>query len=424
MMFKGKSFNLKIELIAAFTTYVTAAYIIFVNPDILSLTGMDKGALVVATCLAAGVASILVGIFTNTPIMMAPGMGLNAFFTYTLVMGHNVSWQTGLGVIFFSGFFFLILTLIGVREKIINAIPKCIRTSISIGIGFFIAFIGFKNMGIIVPNQATFVSFGTLTTSSLIGLATFLFIIFLESKKVKGAIIIGVILATICGIIFCGEPFPEKIFSLPPSIAPIFFKLDIVKAMSLSLMASLFTIMYIDLFDSLGTVIAVSKKAKLEKEDGKIEGIGKILSIDAISTMLGALFGTSTTTAYIESSSGIEAGGRTGITAIGVGVLFLLSMFFVPFITIVPAYAVAPALIVVGINMVSGIKELNLENIDDLVPSFLTMMLIPLTYSINNGIMFGFISYTLIKLMLFKFKELNPILIVITLFSVLNLVIL
>jgi AGZA family xanthine/uracil permease-like MFS transporter len=419
--FRGKEVNVRIELIAALTTFFTAAYIIFVNPEILSVTGMDKQALIVVTCLVSALATIILGLWANVPFMMAPGMGLNAFFAYTLVLGKGVSWQTALGVVFISGLMFLLLTLVGVREKIIKTIPSSLRIAISAGIGLFIAFIGLKNMGLIVANKATLVSIGRIDSSVLIGCLGLLLIAVLEILKVRGAIFIGILFSTLIAVIAGKVSLPSHIVSVPPSIQPLAFKLNIIDALRISLLASLFSFMYVDLFDSLGTIVAVSSQAGLIKEDQTIPNIGRILSVDAIATMLGAVLGTSTTTAYIESSSGVAAGGRTGLTAVFIGLLFLLAVFFAPLISIVPPYATAPALITVGLYMIRDFKYINFSSFDESLPAFLTFILIPLSYSINTGIMFGFISYVAIKVLLFKFRELNPVLVAISVLSLINL---
>jgi AGZA family xanthine/uracil permease-like MFS transporter len=416
--------NVRTELIAGLTTFLTAAYIVFVNPNILSNTGMDKGALITVTCIVAGLSSILMGLWANAPIMMAPGMGLNAFFAFSLVLGSGgkVSWQEALGVVFISGVIFLILTFLGVREKIVKAIPTSLRIATSVGIGLFIAFIGMQGLGLIVKNDAVLVSLGTINKTVLLGLGGFLLIVILELRKIKGSILIGILATALVGMIFKLSPFPTGIVSTPPSMGPVAFQLDIMGALKVSLWASIFSFMFVDLFDSLGTLLAVCREAGLEK-DGDIRDLPKMLSADAVATVFGSILGTSTTTSYIESASGVAEGGRTGMTAVTTGVLFLLAAFFTPVIGSVHAYATAPALIIVGIFMMRGIGQINFYDFEEGVPAFLTLILMPLTYSIAQGLVFGFISYALIKALVGKVRELDPILVVIAVLCLVSLLV-
>lgn len=422
--FSERQTNFRTEFIAGLTTFLTAAYIVFVNPNILSNTGMDKGALITVTCIVAGLSSILMGLWANAPIMMAPGMGLNAFFAFTLVLGSGgkVSWQEALGVVFVSGVIFLILTFLGIREKIVKAIPTSLRIATSVGIGLFIAFIGMQGLGLIVKNDAVLVGLGSMNKTVLLGLVGLLLIVILEIRKVKGSILIGILVTALIGMIFKFSPFPGGIVSAPPSVAPIAFKLDILGALKVSLWASIFSFMFVDLFDSLGTLLAVCREANLEK-DGDIKDLPKMLSADAVATVFGSLLGTSTTTSYIESASGVAEGGRTGMTAVTTGILFLLAAFFTPLIGSVQAYATAPALIVVGIFMMRGIGQINFYDFEEGVPAFLTLILMPLTYSIAQGLVFGFIAYAFIKALVGKFKELDPILIVIAVLCLISLLV-
>ena len=416
--------DVRTEIIAGLTTFLTAAYIVFVNPNILSNTGMDKGALITVTCLVAGLSSILMGLWANAPIMMAPGMGLNAFFAFSLVLGNGgkVSWQEALGVVFISGVIFLILTFLGVREKIVKAIPPSLRIATSVGIGLFIAFIGMQGLGLIVKNDAVLVGLGTMSESVLLGLAGLLLIIILEIRNVKGSILIGILATALVGMIFKLSPFPTGVMDMPPSMAPIAFKLDIMGALKVSLWANIFSFMFVDLFDSLGTLLAVCREADLEK-DGDIEDLPQMLSADAVATVFGSILGTSTTTSYIESASGVAEGGRTGMTAVTTGVLFLLAAFFTPVIGAVQAYATAPALIVVGIFMMRGIGQINFYDFEEGVPAFLTLILMPLTYSIAQGLVFGFIAFALIKILVGKARDLDPILMVIAALCLVSLVV-
>jgi len=416
--------DVRTEIIAGLTTFLTAAYIVFVNPNILSNTGMDKGALITVTCLVAGLSSILMGLWANAPIMMAPGMGLNAFFAFSLVLGNGgkVSWQEALGVVFISGVIFLILTFLGVREKIVKAIPPSLRIATSVGIGLFIAFIGMQGLGLIVKDDAVLVGLGTMSESVLLGLAGLLLIIILEIRNVKGSILIGILATALVGMIFKLSPFPTGVMDMPPSMAPIAFKLDIMGALKVSLWANIFSFMFVDLFDSLGTLLAVCREADLEK-DGDIEDLPQMLSADAVATVFGSILGTSTTTSYIESASGVAEGGRTGMTAVTTGVLFLLAAFFTPVIGAVQAYATAPALIVVGIFMMRGIGQINFYDFEEGVPAFLTLILMPLTYSIAQGLVFGFIAFALIKILVGKARDLDPILMVIAALCLVSLVV-
>ena len=418
-----RSTDLRTEVIAGLTTFLTAAYIVFVNPGILSATGMDKGALITVTCLVAGLSSILMGVWANAPIMMAPGMGLNAFFAFSLVLGAGVPWQEALGVVFISGVIFLILTFIGVRERIVKAIPQSLRIATSVGIGLFIAFIGMQGLGLIVNNDAVLVGLGNIKSSTVaLGLLGLLIIIILEIRKIKGSILIGILATALIGMIFNVSPFPGGIVSMPPSMAPVAFKLDILGALKVSLWASIFSFMFVDLFDSLGTLLAVCREAGMEK-DGDIKAMPQMLSADAVATVFGSILGTSTTTSYIESAAGVAEGGRTGLTAITTGILFLLAAFFTPVIGSVQAYATAPALIIVGIFMMRGIGQINFYDFEEGVPAFLTLILMPLTYSIAQGLVFGFISYALIKILVGKVKQVDPVLLVIAALCVVSLVI-
>ncbi len=419
---KDRQTDVRTEVIAGLTTFLTAAYIVFVNPNILSNTGMDKGALITVTCIVAGLSSILMGLWANAPIMMAPGMGLNAFFAFTLVLGQGVAWQEALGVVFVSGVIFLILTFLGIREKIVKAIPPSLRIATSVGIGLFIAFIGMQGLGLIVRNDAVLVGLGTMNKTVLLGLLGLLLIVILEIRKVKGSILIGILVTTLLGMIFKLSPFPAGIVSMPPSIAPIAFKLDIMGALKVSLWANIFSFMFVDLFDSLGTLLAVCREADLEK-DGDIKDLPKMLSADAVATVFGSLLGTSTTTSYIESASGVAEGGRTGMTAVTTGALFLLAAFFTPVIGAVQSYATAPALIIVGIFMMRGIGQINFYDFEEGVPAFLTLILMPLTYSIAQGLVFGFISYALIKVFVGKIRDLDPILMIVAALCLVSLLI-
>ncbi len=331
--------NIKTEVLAGATTFLTMAYIMFVNPDILSVTGMNKEALIAVTCLAAGIASIATGLISNTPIAMAPGMGLNAYFAYSIVLGQKVAWPTALGIVFLAGVLFFLLTLTGLRQRLVEAIPRSLIYAISVGIGLFITFMGLTKVGLVVDNPATLVSAGEMSPTVLIGLAGLLTMIVLEYLNVRGSLLLGIFLATILALILGYTELPSRWATLEIDITPTLFKLDIIGALKGSLIGSIFALMFIDMFDSIGTVVACAHKAGIVDEKGHIKKIDQLLGIDAAATVMGSVLGTSPVTAYIESGAGIEQGGRTGKTSIVTGVLFLLSVIFIPVIGIVPGYA-------------------------------------------------------------------------------------
>ncbi len=414
----------KTEMMAGLTTFLTMAYIIFVNPMILSATGMDKGALMTVTIIAAAFGTILVGVWANVPLAMAPGMGLNAFFAYSLVLAGVVpNWQTALGVVFFSGIFFLIITLLGIREKIINAIPVSLRLSVAAGIGLFITFIGLKNMGVVANNDVTLVQLGEFSVPLLLSLIGLIVIAALEVKKVKGSILIGILLTTILAVVTGQQALPNvsDVVTTPPSMGPIFMQIDFAQAFSFGLISAAFSFMFVDLFDSIGTIMACAHNAGMVDEDGNIQKVDKILEADAIATVVGSCLGTSTTTTYIESGSGIAAGGRTGLTSVTVAILFLLCLFFTGVIGIVPGYATAPALVMVGIHMFRNVKEIDFKDIEVAIPSFLTIIIMPLTYNISLGIAFGFISYIIISVASGDRKKICPTMWVIGALSLIQL---
>jgi AGZA family xanthine/uracil permease-like MFS transporter len=403
------------EVIAGVTTFLTMAYIIFVNADILAKSGMDRTALIAVTCLVSGIITIITGVFTRSPIAMAPGMGLNAFFAYTLVLGQGIEWQTALGIVFISGFVFLILTWVGLRQKIVEAIPHELLSGIAVGIGVFIAFIGLQNLGLVVDNPATLVSAGELKRPVLIGLAGLLVMIVLEMKKIKGSLLIGIFLATLLSVLFGDTPLPEKIAAFELNITPIFAQIDIIGALKLSFIAPIFTLMFMDLFDSIGSILGLAQEADMVDKEGKIPMLDRLLTIDACATMFGAVCGTSTTTTYIESASGIASGGRTGRTSIVTGLLFLVAIIFVPLLAIVPSCATAPALIMVGFFMMKNIHKINFKNLEIGFPSFIIIVMIALSFSISTGLAFGFLSLTIVKLFQGKWQEIKPALWVIDL---------
>jgi AGZA family xanthine/uracil permease-like MFS transporter len=416
-----KQTNFRTELVAGLTTFLTMAYIIFVNAGILSDAGMDKQALIVVTCIVSAVGTIIVGLFANAPIAMAPGMGLNAFFAYSLVLGQKINWQTALGVVFLSGFFFLILTLLGLRKKLVEAVPAGLISAISVGIGLFITFIGLVNLGVIVDNKATLVSAGHLRPTVLIGLAGLLVMIFLEMKRVKGSLLVGIIFSTILAAIFGDIEKPAELVTVHFNMETLIFQLDIPGALKWSLFGAIFSLMFMDMFDSVGTLVACCHQADMVDKKGEIKGLDRLLGIDAIATMIGALLGTSTTTSYIESAAGIEQGGRSGLTSVVTGLLFLLALFFAPLANIVPNYATAPALIMVGLFMMREVKQINFTNLEESFPAFIIMVMIALSYSISTGLAFGFISFVVIKSVAGKFREIKSAMWIIAGLSVLFL---
>ena len=409
------------EVIGGATTFLTMAYIIFVNPHILGEAGMDKPALISVTIVASIIGTLLAGIWAKVPYAMAPGMGLNAFFTYTLVMGQGVTWETALGVVFISGVVFLALTVTGIRTKIVHTIPLSLRLAVGAGIGLFISFIGFKNMGLIVDNPATLIGLGKFTPTLVIGIIGLLITAILEVKKIKGGIFYGIIVTTLIALFSGQVSTPDSIVSLPPSMEPLLFKLDILSALSFGLIGAIFSFMFVDLFDSVGTIVACSYEAGFVEKDGKIKHVDRILEADAVATVAGSLLGTSTTTTYIESASGIANGARTGFASVVTAGLFFLALFFAPLIGIVPAYATAPALIIVGVYMFKNIKEINFNDFTDAIPAFLTIVLMPLTFSISIGLSFGFISYVILKSVVGKAGEISWLMWGISALSILNL---
>jgi AGZA family xanthine/uracil permease-like MFS transporter len=395
---KAGSLDVGTEIVAGVTTFLTMAYIIFANPNILSVTGMDKQALIIVTCVASGVVTIVAGLLANAPIAMAPGMGLNAFMSYNLVVAGKITWQAALGVVFLSGLLCFLLTMLGLRKRLVEAIPVSLVSAISVGIGLFITFIGLRDMGVIVKNEETLVGAGPLTGTVLIGLCGLLVIAFLEIKKIKGALLIGIMLSTILAIVFGLVKRPTQIVSLHFDISPVAFKLDIFGVLKWSAFGSIFTLMFIDMFDSIGTLVACCHEAKMVDEKGRIRGLDRLLAIDGAASMLGAALGTSTITSYIESAAGIEEGGRMGLTAVVTGVMFLLAVPFVPLVAVVPPYATAPALVMVGLFMMKEVRRIDFGKMEEAFPAFIIMVMIALSYSISTGLAFGFISYVVIKL--------------------------
>ncbi len=409
---KAHDTTVRTEILAGLTTFLTMAYILFVNPAILGETGMDKGAVFVATCLAAAIGSAIMGLIANYPIALAPGMGLNAFFTYSVVLHMGYSWQVALGAVFISATLFFALSALRIREWIVNSIPLPLRSAITAGIGLFLALIALKEAGLVVDNPATLVGLGDLTAPGpLLAMLGFFIIVALEARRVTGAVMIGILAVTAIAIALGVTQF-GGIVSMPPSIAPTFLQLDIAGALDVGMISVIFAFLFVDLFDNTGTLIAVAKRAGLMRADGHLPKMGRALIADSTAAMGGSLLGTSTTTSYIESASGVAAGGRTGLTACVVAGLFLLSLFFAPLAGTVPAFATAPALLFVAVLMTSGLAEIDWDDITVAAPVVITALAMPLTFSIANGIAFGFISWVLIKALAGRFKDLNPALVV------------
>ncbi|MCG9790861.1 NCS2 family permease [Flavobacterium algicola] len=421
---KERNTNIKQEAIGGMVTFLTMAYIIFVNPNILSTTGMDKSALITVTCLAAIIGTLIVGFWANVPFAMAPGMGLNAMFAFTLVLKDGATWQQALGVVFLSGVVFIIISVLGLRHKIIDAIPESLRVAIGSGIGLFIAFIGFKQMGLIVANDATLVGLGHFTPALVIGLIAFFVTVMLEHYKVKGSILLGIVLATVLGFIF--DPnisLPTNFISTPPSIMPILGQMEVLSVLKISFIAPIFSFLFVNLFDSIGTAMACSMEAGLVDEDGKMPHVKKVLEADAVATMFSGILGTSSTVTYIESAAGIANGARTGLSSVFTAFFFLLAMFFAPLIGTVPAYATAPALILVGIYMAKHLVKIDFSELYLGVPVFLTLLLMPLTYSISSGIAYGFSSYVLLCIFTKNTDKIHPYMWGIGFFSILEIII-
>ena len=418
---KAHNTNVRTEVLAGITTFLAMAYILFVNPSILGGTGMDKGAVFVATCLAAAIGSAVMGLIANYPIALAPGMGLNAFFTYTVVLHMGHTWQVALGAVFISAVCFFLLSIFKIREWIVNSIPLPLRSAIAAGIGLFLALIALQNAGIVVDNPATLVGLGDLKQpGAILAVLGFVLIVALEARKVRGAVLIGILAVTLVSIAFGFSAF-NGVVSLPPSLAPTFLQLDLAGALNIGLVSVIFAFLFVDLFDNSGTLIGVAKRAGLMSKEGHMPRMGRALLADSTAAMAGSLLGTSTTTSYIESAAGVSAGGRTGLTAIVVGVLFLLALFFSPLAGSVPAYATAPALLFVAVLMTSGLAEINWDDITEAAPVVVTALAMPLTYSIANGIAFGFIAWTAMKLASGRVRDLNPALIILSVLFVIKL---
>ncbi|MFZ2288587.1 MAG: NCS2 family permease [Halopseudomonas yangmingensis] len=405
---KAHGTTVRTEVIAGLTTFLTMAYIIFVNPMMMSDAGIDPGAAFVATCLAAAIGSLIMGLWANYPIALAPGMGLNAFFSYTVVGSMGYSWEVALGAVFLSGFLFFLLSIFKIREWIINSIPMALRSAIAAGIGLFLALIALKNAGLVVDHPATLVTLGDVTQPApLLAALGFAIIVALAYRRVTGAVMIGILVITLISLVAGLTQF-TGVVAAPPSLAPTFMQLDLRGALEIGMISVIFAFLFVDLFDTSGTLIGVAQKADLIDKDGKLPRLGRALLADSTATMAGAALGTSTTTSYVESAAGTAAGGRTGLTACVVAGLFLLCLFFSPLAGTVPAFATAPALLFVAVLMTSGLVQVDWDDLTVAAPVVVTALAMPLTFSIANGIALGFISWTVIKLLAGRAADLNP----------------
>jgi len=399
--------SIKQEFLAGFTTFITMAYIIFVNPQMMAASGMDLGASFVGTCIAAAIACFAMGFYSNWPVGLAPGMGLNAFFTYTVVGEMGYSWEIALGAVFLAGILFVIISVTPLRQWMLNSIPMNLRIAMGAGVGLFVGFIGLKTGGIIVQNEATFLSLGNFkNVETLLAILGFLLILILSIRQVVGAILIGVLAVTISGLLLGLIEF-NGIVASPPNLQPILLKLDIWGAFDVAMISVIISFLFVNLFDTAGTLLGVASRANLIQDSGKIVNLDKALKADSSASVAGSLFGCSPVTSYVESSAGVEAGGRTGLTAITVGLFFLIAIFFSPIASMVPSYATAGALIYVAVLMLSGMERLDWSDNSELLPALIMIIMIPLTFSIANGIAIGFIAYVVLKLAAQKASEIS-----------------
>ena len=423
-LFKLKEFhtNVKTEVLAGITTFLTMVYIIFVNPSMLATTGMDQGAVFVSTCIAAAIGCMIMGFYANYPIALAPGMGLNAFFSFTVVGQMAYSWQVALGAVFFSGLCFFSLSILKIREWIINSIPCSLRGGIAAGIGLFMGFTALQNVGIIVDSPTTLVTLGDMASWKAIMTAIgFVQIVSLYYRNITGSVMISILTITIVSLMV-GKVKMNGIISMPPSITPTLMALDIAGALEIGMISIIFSFLFVDLFDTSGTLISVAHKGNLLDKNGKFLCLGRALIADSIASMAGAMLGTSTTTSYVESASGISVGGRTGLTAVVVGLLFLCCLFFSPLAYMVPPYATAPALIFVAVLMTHSMFQIDWDDLTEAAPVVIAAISMPLSYSITTGISFGFISYTAIKFLSGRKQDLNAALIILSMLFTVKLI--
>lgn len=422
---KQNKTTIKTEVLAGITTFMTIAYILAVNPDILSATGMDKGAVFTATVLSAFVATLVMALYAKLPFALAPGMGLNAFFAFTVVLGMGHSWKFALTAVFLEGLIFIALTAFNIREMIVNSIPMNMKHAISVGIGLFIAFIGLKNAGIIVSSPATFVTLGDVTNIAENGgaaVALFGLIItgVLLALKVRGALLYGILIGTVIGLPLGVTTFPSSFDFIPPSLSPIFMQFEWGQILTLDMLVVVFTFLFVDMFDTVGTLIGVSSKANMLDKEGRVPRVKQALMADAVGTTVGAMLGTSTVTTYVESAAGVSEGGRTGLTALTVAVLMLLALFLSPVFLMIPGAATAPALILVGAMMMTPVKNIDFDDFTESIPAFLTIVIMPLTYSISEGILFGIISFVLLKGLTGKFKDISIVTLILAILFILK----
>lgn len=409
---KENNTTVRTELLAGVTTFMTMAYILAVNPDILGATGMDKGGVFTATVLSAVVATLVMALWAKLPFALAPGMGLNAFFAYTVVLGMGHTWQFALTAVFLEGLVFLLLTAGNIREMIVNSIPLNLKHAISVGIGLFIAFMGLKNAGIVVSNEATFLALGDIAAigenpGPAIALITLVLTGALLALKVRGALLIGIVAGALLGIPAGLTHLPGTASWAPPSLAPVFLKFEWTQIFTLDMLLVVFTFLFVDMFDTVGTLVGVSSKANMLDEKGRVPRVKQAFFADAIGTTLGAALGTSTVTTYVESASGVNEGGRTGLTALTVALLFFAALFLAPLFLMIPGVATAPALIIVGAMMMTPVKNIAMEDFTESIPAFLTMIMMPMSFSISEGIMFGVVSYVLLKMITLRFREIS-----------------
>ncbi len=403
--------NIRTEMMAGLTTFLTMVYIIFVNPSILGDAGMPKESVFVATCLVAAGGTAIMGLYANYPIAMAPGMGLNAYFAYAVVLGMGIPWQAALGAVFISGCLFIVVTMVGLRAMIVDGIPRSMRVAITVGLGMFLALIALKNAGIVVANEATLVKAGDLhQPAAIMATIGFFAIVALDRLRVRGAILIGIVLVTVLSFFFGGNTY-QGLFSLPPSIEPTLFQLDVPGALAAGILNVVLVFFLVELFDATGTLMGVARRAGLLSEDKMARGdqMGKALLADSGAIVAGSVLGTSSTTAYLESASGVQAGGRTGLTALTVAALFLACLFIAPLAAVVPAYATAPALLFVACLMLSDLGDVEWNDSTESIPAAVTALGMPFTYSIAEGIAFGFISYAVLKLLTGRAREVKPV---------------
>ncbi len=420
---KRNKTTIRTEIIAGITTFMTMAYILAVNPQILSATGMNQASVFTATALSALIATLVMALYAKLPFALAPGMGLNAFFAYTVVLGMGHSWQFALTAVFLEGIIFIMLTAFNIRELIINSIPLNMKHAVSAGIGLFIAFIGLQNAGVITNNDATLVQLGNLgNPSAIIALLGIVLSGVLLILKIKGALLIGIVVVTVAGIPLGITHLPENmsLVSLPPSLSPIFFQFEFNHIFTLDMLVVLFTFLFVDMFDTVGTLVGVSDKANMLNSNGEVPNAKKALFADSVGTTVGAILGTSTVTTYVESAAGVSEGGRTGLTALTTAVLFAFALFFAPLFTIIPGAATAPALVLVGLFMLGPIKKINFDDFSEAIPAFLTIIMMPLAYSIAEGIVFGMLSYVFLKVLSGKFKDVSVVMYVIAVLFILK----